>query len=70
MLTSINLTGTNIAFPSIEQTFASTPRTTLAWSLSGYSIVLASFMVMGGRLANHWGRRRIFTTGVLIFLAG
>ena len=70
MLTSINLTGTNIAFPSIEQTFASTPRTTLAWSLSGYSIVLASFMVMGGRLADQWGRRRIFTSGVLIFLAG
>ncbi|MCC6434088.1 MAG: MFS transporter [Acidimicrobiales bacterium] len=68
MLTSINVTGTNIAFPSIEQTFSSTPRTTLAWALSGYSIVLASFMVMGGRLADQLGRRKVFTTGVLIFL--
>lgn len=70
MLTSINVTGTNIAFPSIEKTFASTPRTTLAWALSGYSIVLASFMVLGGRLADQLGRRRVFTAGVLIFLAG
>jgi EmrB/QacA subfamily drug resistance transporter len=70
MLTSINVTGTNIAFPSIERTFSSTARTTLAWSLSGYSIVLASFMVMGGRLADQLGRKRIFRIGVLVFLAG
>ena len=70
MLISINVTGTNIAFPSIEQTFSSTPRTTLAWALSGYSIVLASFMVMGGRLADQLGRRRIFNTGLAIFLVG
>lgn len=70
MLTSVNVTGTNIAFPSIEQTFDSTPRSTLAWALSGYSIVLASFMVMGGRLADQLGRRKVFTTGVLIFLFG
>lgn len=70
MLTSINVTGTNIAFPSIERTFADTPRSTLVWALSGYSIVLASFMVMGGRLADRLGRRKVFVTGVLIFLAG
>ncbi len=70
MLTSINVTGTNIAFPSIEQDFSSTPRTTLAWALSGYSISLASFMVLGGRLADQLGRRRIFNLGVLVFLAG
>jgi EmrB/QacA subfamily drug resistance transporter len=70
MLTSVNVTGTNIAFPSIEQTFDDTPRSTLAWALSGYSIVLASFMVMGGRLADRLGRRKVFLTGVVIFLVG
>ncbi len=70
MLIAMNVTGTNIAFPSIEKTFASTPRTTLAWALSGYSIVLASFMVVGGRLADQLGRKRIFNTGLAVFLAG
>ena len=70
MLIAMNVTGTNIAFPSIEKTFASTPRTTLVWALSGYSIVLASFMVVGGRLADQLGRKRIFNTGLAVFLAG
>ncbi len=70
MLTSINVTGTNIAFPAIQEAFSSTSRSTLAWALSGYSIVLASFMLLGGRLADRLGRRRVFTTGVVIFLLG
>ena len=70
MLTSINVTGTNIAFPSIEADFSGTPRSTLAWALSGYSIVLAAFMVVGGRVADRRGRRRVFYMGVATFLVG
>ena len=69
-LTQINSTGTNIAFPSIERTFSGTPRATLAWSLSGYSIVLAAFMLPGGRLADMYGRRRVFFAGTGVFVAG
>lgn len=70
MLTSINVTGTNIAFPSIEAEFSDTARSTLAWALSGYGIVLASFMVLGGRIADRTGRRRVFFIGLGVFLVG
>lgn len=69
-LTQINSTGTNIAFPSIEETFSSASRTTLSWALSGYSIVLATFMVAGGRLGDLFGRRRIFFGGLAVFMGG
>lgn len=65
---SITLTGTNIAFPAIEDAFASSSRATLSWGLSGYSIALATLMVPAGRLSDRKGRRRMFFTGVWIFL--
>lgn len=67
---SVNVTGTNIAFSAIESEFASSSRATLSWALSGYSITLATFMVLGGRLADRVGRRRIFFGGVVVFVAG
>lgn len=65
---SLTLTATNIAFPAIEDTFADSSRATLSWSLSGYSIALATFMVPAGRLSDRTGRRRVFFAGVWIYL--
>ncbi|MGI9614746.1 MAG: MFS transporter [Acidimicrobiales bacterium] len=69
LIIAINLTGTNIAFPMIETEFADTSRSTLGWALSGYSIVLATFMLLGGRLADRIGRRVVFFGGVAGFCA-
>lgn len=68
MVISITLTGTNIAFPAINDEFSDTSRSTLSWALSGYSIMLATFMVPAGRLSDRTGRRRIFFAGVWIFV--
>ncbi|MFT7601295.1 MAG: EmrB/QacA subfamily drug resistance transporter [Acidimicrobiales bacterium] len=69
-ITSINVTGTNIAFGSIQAEFDTASRATLSWALSGYSIALATFMVLAGRVADRLGRRRVFFAGVQVFLAG
>lgn len=69
-ITSINVTGTNIAFASIQEEFSGSSRATLSWALSGYSITLATFMVLAGRIADRVGRRKVFFVGVEIFLAG
>ena len=60
----------NLAFPAIERDFAGTSRSTLSWGLTGYSITLASLMLVGGRLADRLGRRRIFRFGVALFTVG
>jgi EmrB/QacA subfamily drug resistance transporter len=63
----VDLTVLNVSFPYIERTFAGTPRTTLAWLSSGYAIMLASLLMVSGRLADNIGRRRVFFIGVSVY---
>ncbi len=40
----------------------------LGWVINGYTLPLAAFMLLGGRLADRYGRRRIFLTGLAVFV--
>jgi EmrB/QacA subfamily drug resistance transporter len=60
----------NVVFPSIEADFASASRTTVAWGISGYAITLASLTLVGGWAADRFGRRRVFTVGLVVFAIG
>lgn len=68
-LLPVAVTGTNLAFPAIESDFAETSRTVLSWSLSGYSIVIAAFTLLGGQLSDRYDAKRIFVVGLAIFAA-
>ena len=57
----------NVAFPFIERSFPETPRSTLAWVSTGFSIMAAALLLVSGRLADRSGRRRIFLTGMTVF---
>lgn len=63
----VDLTVLNVAFPYIARSFPDTPRTTLAWLSSGFAIVVASLLLVSGRLADNHGRRRVFLVGVAVF---
>lgn len=67
LVVGLGVTAVNIAFPAIERDFAGSSRSTLGWGLTGYSITLASLVLVGGRLADRLGRRRIYVVGVSIF---
>ena len=41
----------------------------LEWIVSGYILVFASLLLAGGRLADVYGRRRLFAIGLIIFTA-
>src|SRR5271155_4261664 len=69
-MVSLDLFIVNIAFPDIERAFHGSSIASVSWVLNAYAIVLASLLVSAGRLADRIGRRRIFLTGLLIFLAG
>ncbi len=69
MLAFLDATIVNVAFPSIRDSFPDSSIGGLSWVLNGYNIVFAAFLVAAGRFADVFGRRRIFTTGVVLFTA-
>ncbi len=58
----------NVAFPFIERSFPDTPRSTLAWVSTGFSIMAASLLLVSGKLADRNGRRRVFLLGMAVFV--
>lgn len=60
----------NVAFPSIEADFKNVARTTLAWALTSYSIGTASLLLLAGRIADLFGRKKVFLTGISVFAIG
>jgi EmrB/QacA subfamily drug resistance transporter len=64
----IDSTVVNVALPAIGRTFHSS-LATLQWTVTAYTLTLASFILIGGSIGDHYGRRRSFVVGVLWFAA-
>src|SRR3954451_8222009 len=56
----------NVAIPAVQRDLHLTT-SGLEWVVSGYILVFASLLLAGGRLADVWGRKRVFMTGLAIF---
>jgi EmrB/QacA subfamily drug resistance transporter len=64
----LDVTIVNIASPSMLRSFVHDSLVSLSWVLNAYNIVFAAALVPAGRLADRLGRRRVFLTGLMIFL--
>ena len=58
----------NVALPSIKEDLGAS-YTTLAWTVSAYTLSLGVLLITGGRLGDIYGRRRVFLVGVVAFAA-
>ncbi len=56
-----------VAFDDIRSSFPSVSFTTMSWTLSAYTIALAAALVPSGRMADRFGRRRVFLLGLVAF---
>ncbi|MFD4479680.1 MFS transporter [Streptomyces sp. NPDC058471] len=56
----------NVALPSIEHDLRASPAT-LEMVVAGYAVAYAVLLVLGGRLGDTYGRRRLFLWGVAAF---
>src|SRR5690242_19945499 len=56
----------NVALPSIQHSLALST-TDLTWVQGAYALAYAGFLLLGGRAADQFGRRRIFIYGMSIF---
>ena len=69
-MASLDLSIVNVAFPDIEASYPEATSATLAWIITGYSIVFGALLVVGGRTGDRLGRKRVFLGGVVVFLLG
>ncbi|GAA1990654.1 MFS transporter [Amycolatopsis minnesotensis] len=56
----------NVALPAIGQDLDAGQRA-LTWVVSAYVLAFGGFLLLGGRLADLLGRRRMFVAGLLLF---
>jgi len=56
----------NVALPSIERDL-NMSLSNLEWVVTAYALAFAALMITGGKLADYYGRRRIFVVGLAIF---
>jgi EmrB/QacA subfamily drug resistance transporter len=65
-MTILDVSIVNVALPSIEQAL-NFSRDNLQWVITAYAITYGGFLLLAGRLADLYGRRRVFVIGVVIF---
>jgi EmrB/QacA subfamily drug resistance transporter len=58
----------NVALASIERDFGFSA-TAVQWVVTGYAIAFGGLLILGGRAADTFGRRRMFMVGLAIFSA-
>ena len=56
----------NVALPSIKKDLGFS-QTSLAWVVNGYLLTFGGFLLLGGRLGDLLGHRRLFLGGIALF---
>src|SRR5207248_2772648 len=56
----------NVALPSIQREFGLSQER-LQWLVSAYALTFGGFLLLGGRAADLFGRRRMFIVGLVLF---
>jgi EmrB/QacA subfamily drug resistance transporter len=62
----LDQTSVTVALPAIQREFDSSTAE-VQWTIGAYLLVLAALMAGSGRLADLYGRRRLFLAGVAVF---
>jgi EmrB/QacA subfamily drug resistance transporter len=62
----LDATIVNVALPSIRQDLGFT-ETSLAWVVNAYLLTYGGFLLLGGRLGDLFGQRRLFLAGIGLF---
>jgi EmrB/QacA subfamily drug resistance transporter len=56
----------NVALPSIQQSLHTNPQS-LEWTINAYVVTFAALILLGGKLGDRFGRKRMFLVGLAIF---
>ena len=62
----VDMTIVNVALPSIRDSLGFT-ETSLSWVVNAYLLTFGGFLLLGGRLGDLFGQRRLFLSGITLF---
>ena len=62
----IDGTVVNVALPALQANLNATA-VDVQWVVEAYALFLAALLLLGGSLGDHFGRRRIYAIGVVLF---
>ena len=62
----IDSTVVNVALPALQTNLNATAAD-VQWVIESYALLLSALLLVGGSLGDHYGRRRVFLLGVVIF---
>jgi EmrB/QacA subfamily drug resistance transporter len=62
----IDSTVVNVALPALQTSLNATA-VDMQWVIEAYSLLLSALLLVGGSLGDHYGRRRVFLIGVVLF---
>src|SRR5271163_3953506 len=68
-LVTMDVTIVNVALPAIRSDLHASVAG-LQWSIDGYTVVVASFLLLAGSMADRFGRRKTFQLGLSVFSLG
>jgi len=63
----LDLAIVNVALPSMQRTLGLSAEN-IQWVVGGYALTFGGFLMLGGRLGDVVGRRRMFLTGLVLFI--
>ncbi|MFN8051787.1 MAG: MFS transporter [Acidimicrobiales bacterium] len=69
LIAALDSTVLNVAIPTILREFRTT-LPSLQWVITGYSLTFAALLIIGGRLGDIFGARRMFVIGAALFGVG
>ncbi len=69
-MVSLEITVISLAFTDIQESFEGTSRATLTWIFTSYNIGIAALLLLAGWAADRYGRKRLFLTGMFVFVVG
>ena len=69
LIVNVDNTILNVALPTLVRKLAATS-SELQWIVDSYAMVFAGLLLVGGSLADRFGRKRFFLIGLGVFAAG
>src|SRR3954447_12107882 len=74
IMSILDITVVNVALPTFETTFGSAGAplaySTVAWTVTGYTLALATVIPLTGWAADRFGTKRLYMTAITLFVAG